>query len=105
MPLPDKNILDAFRDAVLRAAASWDSSVGSGWEQTNPKKDTIYFYETPDSQVIIGKRGGFEYKFNSRDWMRAQLNEEKRLRVKGLSPEQIYNLAKIESQYIDFEQV
>jgi len=102
MPLSDKTIHDAFFNALHEAIRK---SMDDSWIQTNPKKDEIYFYETLDSQVIIGKRGGFEYKFTSRDWMRAQLNEEKRLRVKGLSPEQIYNLAKIESQYIDFEQV
>jgi hypothetical protein len=70
------------------------------------KPDEIYFYETEEGTVIIGSRAtGFEYKFTSREWTRAQLNEEKRLHVGGLTPQQIYELAKRESQYVDFEEV
>lgn len=70
-----------------------------------PDNREIYLYwDRPMDLAIVGRRGGFEYRINRRAMDRAIINAEKRLR-RDLMHEEIYQLAKIESQYIEFEPV
>lgn len=68
-----------------------------------PDSREIYLY-LEEPFAVAGKRGGFEYKINRRDMDRAIMREERRLK-RDLTHEEIYQLAKIESQYIEFEPV
>jgi hypothetical protein len=69
-----------------------------------PKGETIYLEFNPVENVCIVQRGDFIYRIPRGQMDRAVINKEMQLR-RDLTYEEIYQLAKIESQYIDYEEI
>jgi hypothetical protein len=69
-----------------------------------PKKEIYLYWDEGTKICVVGKRGGFEYRIPRRDMDGAIINKEKKL-GRDLTHEEIYQLAKIESQYIEYEEV
>lgn len=68
------------------------------------KPDYYWYEELTHCIIIMGIRGGVEYRVNRWDFEKVYMNRRVKL-GRDLTPEEAYKLCILESQYVDFEEV
>ena len=68
------------------------------------KNDYYWYQEMRSNIVIMGIRGGIEYRVSLWDFEKVYMRR-KLILGRDLTPEEAYKICIIESQYVDFEEV